>query len=400
MGSKGRGPSHRGARGVQGGGRTWWRSKGLVFWFFTVAFLVSTVACLFLVSRSGRGVGWRDAGGVAIPRWLEGEDALFSVGLITDLQYSDIPDRTMRYGGARRYYRNSLAVLREAREAWREANATTVMVLGDSIDRSTLEVSGGNEPGVALERVVRGFEGLQPNFVLGNHDVEAIPSRSELLGALGMGGWGEGAAHYALRPHQGTKFLVLDAYAVSVYTDERRGEALSTLARERGDLEGNLKGPGGLKGLRRRFNALGGELGGDQMRWLEREIRESEGLGENVVVFSHIPISPSAVSWGCGPMCLAWDYDVLLDLLRRSRCVKAFFAGHDHAGGFHSERAYDAKLRAAAGRGGARILHHVTVEGVIETPVGSTAFATLEFHGRGILLRGRGRIRTRWLPFR
>ena len=97
-------------------------------------------------------------------------------------------------------------------------------------------------------------------------------------------------------------------------------------------------------------------------------------------------------------MCLLWDYGDLLELVNGAVSVKAVFAGHDHAGGYHLERKPGVR-RTPGARGSSAAHHHVTLEGVIEAPPGKDAFATLDFHRTGLLLRGRGKVKSRWLPF-
>lgn len=55
-------------------------------------------------------------------------------------------------------------------------------------------------------------------------------------------------------------------------------------------------------------------------------------------------------------------------------------AGHDHDGGYYADK------------GG---IHHLTVEGVIETPPGCDAFGTVCVYEDKMILRGSGRIKDR-----
>lgn len=104
-----------------------------------------------------------------------------------------------------------------------------------------------------------------------------------------------------------------------------------------------------------------------------------------VNVFARIQTAlPGAQSVLCGGLCLAWNYDEVLQVLDRHPCVGAVIAGHDHSGGY---------ARSMHG------VHHITLEGVIETPLDSVSFATVDIHDRGLMLRGFGRARTAWFPF-
>jgi hypothetical protein len=405
-------------------------------------------------------------------------DPVFSVGLISDLQYVDRPDRRTR--GMTRRYRHSMQVLDRAIEAWGRENISQVVVLGDTVDMSSSSsysdnqkkekeeespLSGSTETlKVVLDKLEDDLGGLgkkKIHFVLGNHDVASIP-RPELLSLLGVrekrrrhtkknidqddDDGDELAAYYsetnrvALEVGQSekggggdkqmkkVKFIFLDSFDISVYwpeSHEHRSLADEILRRKRssflpfslwGKLN-NLKSSAMLFGLDKRFVSLGGGLGGRQLRWLEEEVREAchaEGEeGTKVVVFSHIPISPLVCSDRCGYTCLLWNYDQANQALMQgssshshsnttstssiedgssssssssSSCVKAFFAGHDHPGGY----AFDPRSG----------VHHVTLFGAVETGPQDTAFAVLDFYPSGMVLRGAGRnIEPRWIPF-
>ena len=58
---------------------------------------------------------------------------LFSFGVISDVQYADIPDGHSAKG-VPRFYRNSLTALAAAVDSWRDAGVHFCMHLGDIID--------------------------------------------------------------------------------------------------------------------------------------------------------------------------------------------------------------------------------------------------------------------------
>ena len=209
--------------------------------------------------------------------------------------------------------------------------------------------------------------------------------------------------------------VFLDSFDVSVYWPEshkRRALADRTLREKRRFFpasldKSNLKSSAMLFGLDKRFVSLGGGLGEKQLQWLEKELEESckRDTSTKVVVFSHIPIFPSVCSKRCGYTCLLWNYDEVNRVLVRSNqtsggdsdethddengsgCVKAYFAGHDHRGGY----AYDSRSG----------VHHTTLFGAIEAGPEGTAFAVLDFYESpdGVVLRGAGNIQSRWMPF-
>ena len=87
-------------------------------------------------------------------------------GIISDVQYADIPDG-FSFSGIPRYYRSSLRCLKRAVQGWKSAKVDFCIHMGDIVD-------GFNPPhqaAVALESVVAEFDSLQkPHYhILGNH---------------------------------------------------------------------------------------------------------------------------------------------------------------------------------------------------------------------------------------
>ena len=102
-----------------------------------------------------------------------------------------------------------------------------------------------------------------------------------------------------------------------------------------------------------------------------------------IVVFfpGHLPVHPDSTD----PICLAWNYDQLLSILRSHSSVVCFMAGHDHEGGYHRD--------SQSG------VHYLTLEGVIETPPDRNAFGTVSVYPDRMILKGCGRIADRELLF-
>lgn len=96
----------------------------------------------------------------------------------------------------------------------------------------------------------------------------------------------------------------------------------------------------------------------------------------------HLPVHP----YSTDPICLAWNFDKLLAIIRSHGSVVCFMAGHDHDGGYHCDNETG--------------VHHVTFEGVIETPPDSNAFGTVSVYEDRMVLKGSGRIKDRVIQFR
>jgi hypothetical protein len=90
---------------------------------------------------------------------------------------------------------------------------------------------------------------------------------------------------------------------------------------------------------------------------------------QNVLVCSHLPLLPDT----CPPACLLWNYEAVLQLLRRSGVVVATMAGHTHQNGY---------LVDEAG------IHHLVMPAVLETPPGRDAYGTVEVLADALLLKG------------
>ncbi len=84
-------------------------------------------------------------------------------------------------------------------------------------------------------------------------------------------------------------------------------------------------------------------------------------------------------------VCVCWNYDKVLAILHKYSCVLAYFAGHDHDGGYAQDE-YG--------------IHHVTVQAGLEGDVGQCDFGTVHVFEDRLVLNGSGRVpdRTFKLP--
>lgn len=95
---------------------------------------------------------------------------------------------------------------------------------------------------------------------------------------------------------------------------------------------------------------------------------------------AHVPLHPLASNG----VCLAWNYEAALSVIYAHRCVVCVLAGHLHDGAYCLD---------------CHGVHHLTLEGVIETPPDSNAFATVYVYEDKMVLKGRGRIPDRVMHF-
>src|SRR5262249_5518512 len=101
------------------------------------------------------------------------EPLLATFGLITDIQYADVDDGTNFDGTRQRFYRQSLALTREAVSHWRthQPQPKFLLQLGDLVDfKCTLQQDSHG----AMRRVLDELEALHDVPVMhiwGNHDM-------------------------------------------------------------------------------------------------------------------------------------------------------------------------------------------------------------------------------------
>ncbi|TRY85015.1 hypothetical protein DNTS_016186 [Danionella cerebrum] len=312
-------------------------------------------------------------------------EPLFSFGIIADVQYADIDD-AMNYTRTRkRFYRGSAELLRNAARHWRQERVQFVVQLGDVIDGQN-RWRGASES--ALEAVLREFDAIPApvHHVWGNHEFynfnreTLIASRlnSAPRNASGSDLIDKDIYAYAFSPAPGFRFVLLDAFDLSVIgrakESEKHQRALRTLRENNHNLH-DFNQPPVCAGLGQRFVQFNGGFSEEQIQWLEEQLTQADLSQERVVVFSHLPVLPGAAD----SICLAWNHDAVLSVLRSHRCFVCFMAGHDHDGG----RSRDSEGSA---------VDHVTLEGVIETAPHSDAFATVQVFEEHMELKGRGRV--------
>ncbi|XP_032847999.2 manganese-dependent ADP-ribose/CDP-alcohol diphosphatase isoform X1 [Tyto alba] len=276
---------------------------------------------------------------------------LFSFGVIADIQYADAEDGYDFGGSRRRYYRHSLSLLRDAVEDWATERPPLAFVLqlGDSIDG--LNARSGEAEG-ALGRVLAtlGRLPVPVHHAWGNHEFYNF-SRARLAhsglnsrpaGAAAGGPAGDCQA-YHFSPAARFRVVVLDAYDLSVLGREpdsiRYRESLRLL-REKNPND-DLNSPAGLK--EPRFVEFNGGFSQAQLDWFNEVLKFSDENQEKVVV-----------------------------------------TGHLHDGGYCLD---------------SHGVHHLTLEGVIETPPESSAFGTIYVYEDKMILKGRGRISDRVMHF-
>lgn len=334
-------------------------------------------------------------------------DVLFVFGLITDIQYADIDDRPNYSKTKWRRYRNALSCLQRAVNHWKTQAPSPMFIiqLGDIIDGFNTEVvttdkNGRNISREALDAVLQEFSKLPSNTPvlhnIGNHELYNF-SREELensalhpanscfhmLEPIPECVQNERKPFYfSFTPHPKFCFLHLDSYEISILgvkENSHEYEEASQILRKYNQND-DLHSPDGLQGLEQRFVKFNGAVSKKQLSWLHTVLTQVESKNQKAVIFSHVPLFPGIGDAGT----LLWNYEDVLDVLWQFSCVVACFHGHTH------------KWDYARDNHG---IHHCIFDAVVEAPLDSNAFATIQVKSNSILINGFGVTPTRELEF-
>lgn len=300
------------------------------------------------------------------------KDVLFTVGVISDIQYADVDD-CLSVLGKRRYYRATLLHLEKAVEDWTRCKVGTVLHCGDIIDGRNVRLGSSSR---AMSEVLARLANIDVpvRHVLGNHCLANF-SRTQLIETLRMDvpQAREAIGFYSFSPHPRWRFVVLDTCDVSMlgrHWSDPKYQAAWHLLQAKNPNEDKFSNRG-LVDVERRFSMVNGGVSQAQLEWLENELVASEKQRQRVVICCHIPVLP-----GVGPKsALVWNYDEVLEVIHRHRVVAAVISGHIHTAGHR---------RDTCG------IHHLVLPGVVEIPLGEPAHGFLDVQQDALVLRGFG----------
>ncbi|XP_058093719.1 manganese-dependent ADP-ribose/CDP-alcohol diphosphatase [Magnolia sinica] len=296
---------------------------------------------------------------------------LCSFGIISDVQYADIPDGRS-FLGVPRYYRHSIQVLQRAVKNWNNHQSLQFCInFGDIVDGFCPK----DESLTTVQKVIKEFEKFNgPVYhMLGNHCLYNLPRKSliELFKIPSL----QDHAYYDFTPTPEYRFVVLDGYDISAIgwpQDHLKTlEAMKLLQVKNPNTEKNS--PAGMVGHERRFLMFNGAVGKEQLEWLDGVLQDSTTCGQKVVVCCHIPLDPGASS----SEALLWNYDEVMDVIHRYKCVKACIAGHDHKGGYSVD---------------SHGVHHRVLEAALECPPGTDAYGHIDVYPDSLSLSGTDRM--------
>ncbi|KAK4794362.1 hypothetical protein SAY86_012356 [Trapa natans] len=309
---------------------------------------------------------------------IRGKQPLFSFGVISDVQYADIPDGRS-FIGIPRYYRHSVLVLERAVKHWSQLNRLRFAInFGDIVDGFCPK----DQSLSSVKKMVSEFEKFNGHVyhMIGNHCLYNLP-RNELLPLLKIPSI-EGSAYYEFSPTPEFRFVVLDGYDISAIgwpQDHPKTLQAHQFLREKNP-NIDMNSPNGLMGLERRFLMFNGAVGKEQLDWLDQILKDATMLNQKVVVCCHLPLHPGAIS----EEALLWNCDEVMEVIHGYKCVKVCLAGHDHKGG-HSVDSHG--------------VHHRVLEAALECPPGTDAFGYIDVHEDRLSLVGTGKMESSELHF-
>jgi manganese-dependent ADP-ribose/CDP-alcohol diphosphatase len=273
---------------------------------------------------------------------------LFSIGLVADAQYADVPDKGTRF------YRASIGKLGAAVEHFNRTDLAFCVHLGDLIDREWR----------SFDEITRPLSASRHRWhqLLGNHDFDVLDTeKPRVPERLGMK-W-----RYGAFDHGGLRFVVLDTNDVSTYAHPAGAPERAAAERELARLQAAKV---------RQAKPWNGGVGVEQLAWFDRELTAARKNGQRVIVFAHHPVWPDNDH-------NVWNAPEVLTVLDRHPHVVAWLNGHNHAGAFGE-------------RSG---LPFVTLKGMVETAA-ATAYAIARVLPDRLVLEGQGREPSRELKFR
>ena len=137
-------------------------------------------------------------------------------------------------------------------------------------------------------------------------------------------------------PCKTIKFVVLDSYDIAMMkrcpdTSVKYKKACDILQKNNPNYPEDENSPQGMEGMQKRFVGFNGGVDEPQLKWLRETLEGAKEENQKVIILSHQPILPETSS----PICLMWNYDEVLEILREYKnTVAASFAGHAHRCGY------------------------------------------------------------------
>lgn len=270
-------------------------------------------------------------------------EAVVTFGVFTDSHYS-----ATKANKTDRFYSASKQKIQDAVDTFNAEKVDMVFSLGDLVDN---EYEDYQDVGQYLAQL------SMPMYkVLGNHDFItpfSSQQQTEALKVLGI------SNRYFSIIKGDFRLIFLDTSDVAKYSNEEGTEAYrkaeNMLAILKDDLEPNAK----------QYN---GAIGKQQQDWLDAELRAALNESQKVICFAHIPLYIDGAK-----QYTLWNREDIKDMLAPYKCVKAFVAGHHHAGGYADDGGF----------------HHITLKGMVMGE--DTSYSVIRLYDDRMVIDGYGR---------
>jgi manganese-dependent ADP-ribose/CDP-alcohol diphosphatase len=265
-------------------------------------------------------------------------EPVLRIGLVADPQYANKP------ATGSRIYRESCRKLEDAIGTFNDQSVDFVQNLGDIIDGDW-----GN-----YDSIIPVYHFLRPDIenhhLLGNHDFAIDSSRLTcLLETLSMPGY------YYSYVREGWRFVVLDATDYAFFSKALHGYAMDQVESYYDAIRGQSN--------HFKWNSA---IGPEQQNWLKQQLDSAGLLGQNVIIFSHMPVRP------LGRQENLWNDYEIIRIIENHPQVVAYINGHNHQGGYIYKNG----------------IHYITIHGMVEA--GSNSYGILEIFKEHMTLIGFG----------
>jgi len=274
---------------------------------------------------------------------------LFSVGIIADVQYG------LKKNSGMSHFKESLRFLEEAVLCFNDWKVDAVINLGDLVD--------SNEPhhlDAALE--ILSDSKSQVINILGNHDLMGPMKKEEVLTRLGMKKtWGE-------KYKKGNwRFIAVDSTEYSTLSgnwDQKECQGILKHLKDRKDP------------CLQQWNGMASE---EQMREIKNLLKQSTVANNRVLILNHMVTGANSGSVAHRSL----NHENLVEMFNSYSCVCAHFNGHDHAGGFKTDKESG--------------IHYLTFPAICDSGGKTAAHAIAHFRKDSITVEGWGRVTSREL---
>ena len=272
----------------------------------------------------------------------------FEIGVVADCQYCYCDATEIRF------YKKSSDRLWEAVTILNKQPLDYTIHLGDFIDRDFR----------SFDTVALIWRNLKSDkyHVLGNHDFSVVDSLKHLV----LEKMDIKDRYYSIVKNK-WRFIVLDGNDLSVHG------ALTDAKKQQTDSLFNLLADKKMPNV----EPWNGGLSMEQLQWVERELQQATANNERVGFYCHFPVV------GVSDRHNLWNYGQLLSTIDKYDCVKFYFNGHNHAGGYVQKNG----------------VHYLNFKGMVDTK-DTTSFATVAFRKDSLFVKGYGRELNRGLKIR